>query len=189
MNNENRQLPQSALPTRKNEISLYPGELYIHTRGKEPRIWTLLGSCVSVVLFNPVRGVGAICHAQLAEQVHLHQGDIKACTDTDTKESRFRYMNCAFEHMLHILNRKGIPSAELSAYLLGGAAVGLKGGDFFNVGARNLDMARKLLKENGIKILREETGGNRGMTLYFYPATGDLYYRYHGQSFYSRFNE
>ncbi len=178
-------IPFNTLPQSKNEVSLYPGELYVHTRGPAPRIWTLLGSCVSVILFSPSRKIGAICHAQLAEEPHHHEEDINACTDTDEKDNRFRYLNCAFEFMLHNLIRKGAAPGEMKAYLLGGAAVGMTGSDYFQVGKKNLEMGKNLLKENGISVQLEKTGGTKGMTLYFYPASGDLYYRYHGETLYT----
>ncbi len=175
-----------SLPEARAEVSLYPGELYVYTRGPEPRIWTLLGSCVSVILFSSSRKIGAICHAQLAELPHHHPEDINACTDTDEKEKRFRYLNCAFDFMLQNLVRKGASPREIKAYLLGGAAVGKTGSDYFQVGKKNLEMGKKMLQEHGIPIQMEKTGGNKGMTLYFYPASGDLYYRYHGDTLYTR---
>jgi len=167
------------------EISLYPGELYIHTGGPGPRVWTLLGSCVAVALFNRKAGVGAICHAQLPQRRLKNLDCSKDCPEDCEKLSedsgKFRYMTCAFKQMLKVLTGRGIPASSLSAYLIGGSEVAPAGKDFFRVGAGNIEMARSLLQKNRISLVFEDTGGKIGRSLYFFPATGRLYYRYHGE--------
>lgn len=167
------------------DISLYPGDLYIHTDGPEPRIWTLLGSCVSIALFNRKEGIGAVCHAQLPclrmENLDCSQDCPENCAGKSGSAGKFRYLTCAFKQMVQVLTSKGVPVSRLSAYLFGGSeAVGL-GTDFFRVGAENIEMAHSLLQKSRIPVLFEDTGGKTGRSLYFFPATGRLYYRYHGE--------
>ena len=172
-------------PGETEDISLYPGELYIHTGGPGPRVWTLLGSCVAVALFNRKAGIGAICHAQLPQRRLKNLDCSKDCPEDCERLSgepgKFRYMTCAFKQMLKVLTSQGIPASSLSAYLIGGSEVAPAGKDFFRVGAGNIDMARSLLRQHRISVVFEDTGGKTGRSLYFFPATGRLYYRFHGE--------
>jgi chemotaxis protein CheD len=167
------------------DISLYPGDLYIHTGGPEPRIWTLLGSCVSVALFNRKAGIGAICHAQLPRRrlkdPDCSEGCPENCTENTADVGKFRYLTCAFRQMVRVLTSQGVPASRLSAYVFGGSEAAGIGNDFFRVGAANVEMAHALLQKNRISVLFEDTGGKTGRSLYFFPATGRLYYRYHGE--------
>lgn len=173
-----------------NEVALYPGELYIHTAPDPVRVWTLLGSCVSVALFNREARMGAICHAQLAQESLRNEDCSRSCPNVCRREkgdaSRFRYLTCAFSHMLAELEKAGLEARRLSAYVIGGFVSRAGGEDFFRVGERNISTARELLAARGIPILHQETGGTRGRTLYFYPHHGELLFRYHGEKVYSR---
>ena len=179
------------LPVAETEISLYPGELYVYTEGPAPRVWTLLGSCVSVALFSRELKIGAICHAQLAEE-HLRAA---SCVDTcpnqckrdPEDQGRFRYLSCAFQYMLDALAARGGYPNRLSAYVVGGSEAVIHGSGFFKVGKSNLAMADELLARKKIPVLHQDIGGAVGRTLYFYPATGELLFRYHGQRDYYRF--
>jgi chemotaxis protein CheD len=46
-----------------------------------------------------------------------------------------------------------------------------------NVGEKNVEAVKKVLKEKGIPILAEDTGLNFGRTVIFYPETGDYVIR------------
>ena len=176
--------------TLTNEVALYPGELYIHTAPDPVRVWTLLGSCVSVALFNREARMGAICHAQLAQESLRDEECSRSCPNVCRRNSgdvsRFRYLTCAFSHMVSELGKAGLDASRLSAYVIGGFESCTSGRDFFRVGERNIRTARELLAARGIPILHEESGGTRGRTLYFYPHYGELLFRYHGQKEYSR---
>nr|WP_269207886.1 hypothetical protein [Petrotoga mobilis] len=43
-----------------------------------------------------------------------------------------------------------------------------------NVGAKNVEAVRQILKENDIKIISEDTGGNRARSVEFNIANGEL---------------
>ena len=48
------------------KIFLQPGEVVISTAPQN--VWTVLGSCISIVLYSRRLKVSAICHAKLPEQ-------------------------------------------------------------------------------------------------------------------------
>ena len=84
--------------TEPGDRVLRPGEYAV---GEAPlRMRTLLGSCVSITLWHPVRRIGAMSHFLLAARSPSHQGVPDA-----------RYGEEALALMLRQLNKRGIAPA------------------------------------------------------------------------------
>lgn len=49
-------------------VTLQPGEF--HFGGANTRIQTLLGSCVAITLWHPIRRIGGMCHYMLPAYLH-----------------------------------------------------------------------------------------------------------------------
>jgi chemotaxis protein CheD len=125
--------------------TLLPGEIALGTRGD--RLETLLGSCVAIVLTDPRRTVGAMCHI-----VHT-----KAPVGHEARDGA--YAEVALHTMAEQLRARGIVPALCEAYVYGG-------GDMFpqleprlSVGYDNADWALKALAAMGIKVLAIDLGG------------------------------
>ncbi len=108
-----------------NRIDLKIGEVYI---AKAPEIiWTVLGSCVAVVLYNQRLKIGAICHAQLPAQKHKGFKCSDACPVkclTHVPESKeFKYVTCSIRYLLKKLSELGISKSDTIVKLFGGANV------------------------------------------------------------------
>jgi chemotaxis protein CheD len=164
-------------------VYLYPGELYIAER--PTIVWTLLGSCIAVVLYHERLHLGAICHAQLPEE-RFRDGTCRApcdhpCYKKDgaPDSSRFKYATCSIRYMYDQFVARGIPSNEITVKLFGGASV-LEGvTDTINVGDENVRIARQVLHEYQLKLVRKDVGGRKGRTLYFYSDTGEVFMKKH----------
>ena len=164
-----------------DNVYLYPGELYI---AESPTIvWTLLGSCIAVVLYNKQRRMGAICHAQLPEERFRDKACSLRCDHpcyTDAPDpARFKYATCSIRFMYDRFMAQGMQRDDITVKLFGGASV-LEGvRDTINVGEENVKVARKVLQEYKLKIVRKDVGGRRGRTLYFYSDTGEVFMKKH----------
>jgi chemotaxis protein CheD len=62
----------------------------------------------------------------------------------------------------------------LEAKIAGGAAMFKNSNNSLNVGSKNVEAVKKILKENNIKIIAEDTGGNRARSVEFNIANGEL---------------
>jgi chemotaxis protein CheD len=126
---------------------------------------TVLGSCVSVCLWDPATGVGGINHFLLPDQV-------------SNGLSSPRFGNVAMRTLLTQLERAGAPVAALRAKVFGGASV-LAGGEALPdaLGARNVELARVLLGLAGIPIVAEDVGGTHGRKLIFRTTDGAAWVR------------
>jgi len=134
---------------------------------------TVLGSCVSVCVWDPATGAGGINHFLLPDQV-------------SNGLSSPRFGNVAMRTLLGQLDQAGIPVTALRAKLFGGASV-LGGGERLpdatslslstSLGARNVELARVLLGLAGIPIVAEDVGGTHGRKLIFRTADGAAWVR------------
>jgi chemotaxis protein CheD len=144
-----------------------PAEMYL---ADSPSIVkTVLGSCVSVTLFNRRLKVGAICHALLphCKKMTECKGE---CTDG------FKYVDCSIRCMLGKFRSLGISHRETEVKLFGGAHMFIaRAGDRETVGAQNIVTALRILREERLNLCTSDTGGSQGRKIFFYTHTGEIF--------------
>lgn len=136
--------PMSALP---EKVFLYPGQLA--SAGKETVISTLLGSCVAVALFDPVKKVGGLNHYLLPEV-------------PPNEKASGRYGDFAIRKLVHDLEKLGASVSRLQAKVYGGGNVLNENSFGESIGSSNIILAYQLLGELGIAIVEENVGGTVG---------------------------
>lgn len=136
-------------------------------------IHTVLGSCVSVIMYDRAHQYGAMCHAVLDSDATLPEKDGVIC---------YKYMDCVLDEMISAFNERGVSIKSLVAKVFGGAQMLLDQEKRImaascpaGVGERNARMALRLLKEYGCKIEAKDLGGFRGRKVYFLSHTGDVF--------------
>lgn len=141
---------------------------------REPQIVvTVLGSCVSVTMFEPGSGLAAICHAMLARPRPvevLRPGD----------PARYRYVDHAIPAMLAAYRRAGLDRRRIEVKLFGGGnVIGSSDLEFVGngVGADNVALARALLEDANLVINAENTGGAWGRKILFNTGTGEVLHK------------
>ena len=129
----------------------------------EPQVLvTVLGSCVSVCLWDQQRGIGGMNHFVLP-------------TDLGRYASA-RYGDVAIDALQAGLLKLGSQLVDLRAKLFGGAAVLPYAGH--SVGLRNVTFAMDRLSRDGIPIVAQRTGGTVGQQIRFNTRTGDAFFRH-----------
>ena len=130
--------------------TLHPGDVACVDRGE--RLETLLGSCVAIVLTDPRRTVGAMCHV-------VHAGPPLRGTPESTAHG-----DAALGSMFALLRARGIEPRLCQAWVYGGGNMfpGLVGPQSTqgNVGATNAAWAEAALAHYGIRVLGGDLGGN-----------------------------
>ena len=169
-------LSKSEVEINYSKAFLSLGELII--ADTPTNVWTVLGSCVSVVLYNPRLKVSALCHAQLAE------------TDVFGKKTRgvldekyfdiavkddFRYVGCSIKYMLEQFLARGINKNEICASIYGGANVIAL--FTHKIGTINSIAAVEVLEKYGIRIIKKDIGGEKSRTIRHYSDTGVTHVR------------
>lgn len=146
-------------------VYLKPGEFYI---GEKPaKVVTVLGSCVSVTLFNKRRRIGAICHATLPV-CRKKKGCRKYCDDT------FKYTDCAIKFMLKKFRDYGIAEGEIEIKIFGGADT-LASMQENTIGTMNVRTALETIRGKNLHIVAADVGDSFGRKLIFHTDTGDVF--------------
>jgi chemotaxis protein CheD len=149
------------MSTADREIVVRMGEFALAREGEVLAAFGL-GSCVAVVLSDPVARVGALAHILLPSQALSRRRDHPA-----------RSPDTALPLVLARLAAAHTERPRLHARLVGGAAMfaDLLPADTVHMGERNVEACRTALRDAGIPILREAVGGRRGRSIWFTPRT------------------
>lgn len=122
-----------------------------------------LGSCVGVVLFDEQKQIGGMAHVMLPDSSAMKNQTNPA-----------KYADTAMNLLLEELLKRGVNQKRLWAKIAGGAQMFSfdSENDLMRIGARNTEAVKKKLKEFGIPLLGEDTGGSHGRTMEFYTESG-----------------
>lgn len=121
-----------------------------------------LGSCVGIAIWDPSSKIGGLAHAMLP------------CYEFGRdKSNAAKYADTAVFLMVDELIEKGAKKSSLRAKMAGGAQMfQFATNDMLNIGLKNAESARLALIKEGIPLISEDCGGNKGRTVFFYPSTG-----------------
>ena len=115
-----------------------------------------LGSCIGISLYDPQTKIGGLLHIMLPDSTQARASDNPA-----------KFADTGLPLMLKDVLAQGASRARLEAKIAGGAQMFAfaNATDIMRVGARNAEAAKKMLKDLGIKLVAEDTGGTYGRTV------------------------
>ena len=147
-----------------HDVFLNPGDF--HFSGGHTRIRTLLGSCVSIALWHPLRHIGGMCHYMLPS---------RAARPKDKLDGR--YADEAMALFDQEIAKAGTRANEYQAKIFGGGNMfpGKTVRTGFDIGQRNIEMAHSLLAERNIPTIAEHLGGDGHRKLIFDLWSGDAW--------------
>jgi chemotaxis protein CheD len=144
-------------------VKVLPGQYYVTAREDEMLV-TVLGSCVTACVRDPVACVGGMNHFMLPESVSGRWGE---------EEAALRYGNHAMAQLVaEVLWNEGRLD-RLEVKLFGGANVtpGTRLGD------HNVAYALRFLEEAGIRVRARHVGGVLPRAIKYFPASGKVLMR------------
>jgi chemotaxis protein CheD len=150
------------------DIFLQPAEYFVGDEGY--RIRTLLGSCVSITLWHPGRKIGAMSHFLLPS---------RAPTDDAVRTLDARYGEEAMSLMLQELRNVDVRPTQCIGKIFGGGNMFPRQArrESLNVGQRNGEAARSLLRLHGVQIASESLFGMGHRQIIFDIGNGDVWAR------------
>lgn len=152
--------PISSPDVEFSEAMLWAGDLVVV---KQPmRMSTVLGSCVSVCLFDPARGFGGMNHYLVP------RGGNTAI-----------HGEWSIAELIRQMRQLGSIEAGLQAKIFGGGSPLRLLNESCAVGVGNIEMARRVLATHGIPIVAERVGYGPGLRLFFENWTGIVWLRAH----------
>lgn len=141
------------------EHFLYPSKIYA---SKEPcNIKTLLGSCVSVCMYDYKLKIGGMNHYMLPVW-------------NEKQEKSSKYGDVAIELLMLKMYKLGCEQKNIIAKVFGGANVIVNTGENVTIGETNSLLAISELKKIKIPIMIANIGGNYGRKLIFNTYTGEV---------------
>ena len=136
---------------------LEPG--YIFLAEKPTSISTVIGSCVSVCIYDRKRKVGGMNHFQ-----------VPFATDSDQATARFG--NVATITIIRMMIHDGSKIKNLEAQILGGAhnsTISPK-----DIGFENIMAAKRILTRERIRVTSEDVRGGKGRKIVFNTGTNEI---------------
>lgn len=129
-----------------------------------------LGSCIGICLYDPLLKLAAMIHIMLP--LNMEAG----------RKNVFKYADSGLRETLNQMTIRGANKTRLVAKIAGGAKMfELSGGSLGNIGQRNIESVRMILKRENIRLLAEDVGGTVARTMSFDAATGAVTIRSYGR--------
>lgn len=135
------------------------GQFLITTVAAE--IYTVLGSCVSVCLWDKQKKMGGMNHYLMPGSLEAHSGD---------PDLGYSSTSMLIRSMLN----RGASIENIEAKIFGGCNSWASDQSIFSVGLRNVAVADQLLNNAGIQITARHTGGYSGRKIVFNTGTGKV---------------
>jgi len=151
------------------EVFLTPGELYFGD--EKTRIRTLLGSCVAITLWHPLKHIGGMCHYMLPQRPRRKPGDMLDG----------RYAEDAMQMFMHELRHSKTRPNEYQMKLFGGGSMLErldKHKNNIDIAQRNVESGRALITQYGFKISGEDMGGKGHRNVILDLWSGDVWVKH-----------
>jgi chemotaxis protein CheD len=145
--------------TRAVEVYRYhltPGQIF--TCAEQAMVSAVLGTCVAVCLHDRRLKIGGM------NQFLYPKSGFFGSVSND-------YGDIGITSLINKLRRQGSRIEDLEAQIFGGGEI--QGDRWGGTGVKNVKMARKILKKNGIRIVSEDVGGLKGRRLIFHTGTNE----------------
>jgi chemotaxis protein CheD len=142
-------------------VKVFPGEHYVTANGDEMLV-TILGSCVTACIRDPLAAVGGMNHFMLPES---------GGAGWDTASDSMRYGNVAMERLINDILARGGARDRLEIKTFGGGNV-MRG--TANIGHRNADFVEQYLAAENLSIAARHLRGNLPRRVHYFPITGKV---------------
>lgn len=124
-----------------------------------------LGSCVAIVLHDPVARVGALAHILLPDQ-----------SMSRDRSNPAKFPSTIVPIVLEEMRKLGAQRKRIRAKIVGGASMfgNLMTAGTMNIGERNVHAVREVLGSAKIPIVAADTGSDHGRSVYLSVADGTV---------------
>ncbi|MCP4670029.1 MAG: chemotaxis protein CheD [Desulfobacula sp.] len=129
-----------------------------------------LGSCIGLVIYDPVAKVAGMLHYMLPE----------SSLDKDKARAKpYMFADSGIPRLFKAAYQLGAVKQRVRIYAAGGAEI-LDQKGFFNIGKRNYMALKKMFFKNNVMINKQDVGGNVNRTVRIEISTGDIFVKTSG---------
>lgn len=122
-----------------------------------------LGSCIGIVIYDPVVKVGGMLHFMLPES---------SLDPNKAKKNPYMFADTGIPALFKASYQLGAKKQRMKVFVAGGSQV-LDQQGFFNIGKRNDMAVRKIFHRNNVFIDYRDIGGNVNRTVRLAIKTGE----------------
>ncbi|EGD52885.1 CheD [Thermoanaerobacter ethanolicus JW 200] len=124
-----------------------------------------LGSCVGIVLYDPITKISGLVHIMLPYSNKISDNS-----------NKLKFADTGIQVLIEEMVKLGANPKRLISKIAGGAQMFSSkiNSDIMNIGERNAVATKEVLGKLGIPIVAEDIGGNYGRTIEFYSEDGRL---------------
>lgn len=140
--------------------TILPGEFFV-SRGPMV-VYTVLGSCISACIRDPLAGIGGMNHFMLPVPREHQSGDAWGGEST-------RYGSFAMEQLINGILSRGGAKQRLEIKLFGAGKI-YEGN--IDVGARNTEWVLRYLHDEGLPIAKRDLGDVFPRKIYYFTDSG-----------------
>ncbi|MCD4741186.1 MAG: chemotaxis protein CheD [Desulfobacteraceae bacterium] len=129
-----------------------------------------LGSCIGLVIYDPVAKIGGLLHYILPES---------KIDKTKARNNPFMFADTGIPKLFETAYQFDAKKNRMEISVFGGAQIlGQQG--FFNIGQQNYMALKKIFLENQLIINKENIGGEISRTIRLEIKTGDIFIKTSG---------
>ncbi len=133
-----------------------------------------LGSCIGVIIWDPVAKVGGLLHYMLPD----------SSLDKDKAEAKpFMFADTGIPRLFKETYKFGANKTRMIVKVVGGSQI-MDTSGVFNIGKRNHASLRKIFWKNKIMIAKEDVGGSGNRTVSLEIGTGITHLKLSGREEY-----
>lgn len=148
------------------------GDCRISNQRESSLVTYALGSCIAVVIHDPVAGVGGLLHFQLPES---------SLDPAKAERNPYLFADTGIPMLFRTAYQQGADKKRLVVTVAGGAQM-IDTNGTFNIGKRNCLAMKKILWKAGVLIKAEHVGGAVSRTVRLDVNSGQVSLRETGPS-------
>ena len=155
-----------------NTISVSLAEIKVSNDVSASLVCFGLGSCIGLCAYDPSVKIAGMAHIVLPKS----KPEVKT-------ENASKFADIAVPALLTEMYKQGASKQRLVVKLAGGAQMiqVLGFASTLEMGNKNIEATRQLLKSEGIRIAAEDVGGSHGRSVWLSVASGEVLIRTAGQ--------
>lgn len=152
----------------KYVAKILPGQYYVSNN--DELIATVLGSCISVCITDPIARIGGMNHFMLPKYDSRNED----AWGSTVINAQTRYGNVAMEHLINKLIAHGAHKPRLELKVIGGGRVMR---EMTDVGLRNISFVYDYIADEHLKLVKEDVGDLWPRKVLFHPMNGKVWVR------------
>jgi len=146
------------------------GDMKVSSNPEDVLATYSLGSCIGLIIYDPVVSVGGLLHYMLPES---------SLDGNKAKKNPYMFGDTGIPLLFKTAYQLGAKKNRIKIMVVGGAQI-LDQKGLFNIGKRNHAVLRKMFWKNNVMVDFEEVGGSCNRTIKLAIETGEAWLKTSG---------